>query len=314
MPDLRELPVHPPESFDNSMLSTFQRCPRKAFYHYYLNRAPDGINYPIQFGLGYHKYREILERIYIQKVVNGSEELTQNSAEAWHEIAFATALKVHDFTDPPLDHRKSYLDTERLRESCDLALERWMREKAQGKIHVLFTEQPVAVPLPDIDEEYTGKMDQIVEWNGELWVRDFKTTSRMGKNYSDQFDPNNQMTGYVWMAEQLSGRRVKGVMIEVVYNTKRNGPEFHPFLSTRSPQAIEDWLEEVQYEIETARRYEKDDRYPKRTTACRDYGGCFFRGACQKANWRTRENWLRSKTIRSVWDPLNPEEEEGITD
>ena len=57
------LPIVEPEVFDNSMLSTFQRCPRKGFYQYGLQRSPSGTNYPIQFGVGYHKFRETLETL-----------------------------------------------------------------------------------------------------------------------------------------------------------------------------------------------------------------------------------------------------------
>lgn len=304
-----------PGAFDNSILSTFQRCPRKAFYTYYLDRAAKGKSYSIQFGVAYHRFREILEKAYLRWVADSDTEISEVEDELF-AVAWSAALQAEDgFEDPPVENRKSYLNTERLRTSCEDAFENWKREKSGGDIEVLFPERAFELELPN-GELYIGKMDQVILWNDDVWVRDFKTTSRMGRTYADNFDPNNQFTGYVWAAQQLSGRKVQGVMVETLYNNKSNVAVFKQFLTTRTPGEIEEWVEETMYEIETARRYEEDGIFPKRTTACSDYGGCFFRDACSKSNWRSRERWLESHTIESHWDPREADEEatEAIAD
>lgn len=305
---LRTLDVNAPPAFDNSILSTHQRCPRRAFYEYYLDRAVTAKNWPIQFGSAYHKFREVLDEVYLQNVTRGDKSLSDVADDAF-SLAWTAALSVEGgFEDPPDEHRKSYLHAERLQETCEQAFARWKQEKRDGSVEVLHPEQAFELELPN-GELYTGRMDQIIRWNGDLWVRDFKTTTRMGRTYADNFEPNNQFTGYVWAAQQLSGQNVDGAWVEVAYNTKRKGPEFHDFLTTRGPQAIREWLEETQYEIEEARRHEQDGIFPKRTTACNDYGGCPFREACNMGSWRARENWLEQRTVYSHWDPMNPEEE-----
>lgn len=312
--ELNVLQPSPPEAFDNSMLSTFQRCPRKAFYEYYLDRASDGKNWSIQFGVAYHRFREVLEKAYISACRKDDRPLHAVEDKLF-DLAWSEALKVEGgFEDPPAESRKSYLHKTRLLSSCEDAFENWREEKRGSTFDVIYAEQPFELELPN-GEYYTGRMDQIVRLNGrKLWVRDFKTTSRMGRTYAKNFDPNNQMTGYVWAAQQLSGQDVEGVIIEVLYNTKNNGPEFHQFLSTRTPEQVAEWEREISYEVDTARQYEEDMMFPKRTTACSDYGGCFYRDACSKSHWRTRERWLESNTIHSHWDPMNPDEEEGNVD
>ena len=59
--------------------------------------------------------------------------------------------------------------------------------------------------------------------------------------------------------------------------------------------------------------YERDI-YPMRTQACNDYGGCYFREACQKGTWHMVQRWLLAKTEESHWDFANPEGEKGVTD
>lgn len=319
------LPIVEPEVFDNSMLSTFQRCPRKGFYQYALQRAPAGINFPIQFGVAYHKFRESLEHLYNELVVEGGKDLDDPKFRVLlFEVAAKRALQVTRLTDPdgkpyygwkepPVEHRHSYLSESRLLITCRDAFETWLDEKEEGKTVIVLTEQSFDLDLPN-EERYGGRFDQLVTLNRNLWLRDFKTTSRMGQGYAARFDPDNQMPGYIWASQRLSDEEVEGVIIEVVYNTKTKGPEFHPFLSTRTPWQIENWVEEVANEIEGVRRHFLNGIFPKRTTACNDYGGCFFREACRCDGWPNIERWLLSNTSHSVWDFANPEKEEGVVD
>jgi hypothetical protein len=298
------LPVARPRVFDNSTIASVSRCPRKGYYQYWLNRAPSGTNYAIQFGLGYHKYREILEKLYLK-------DPNRDDWPMYHAVAYDVAVK--GWENPPIGHSKEYLVETRLRTTCDQAFENWKQEKDAGIFNVLFTEQAFELILPN-GKRYGGRFDQLLEWHGKLWIRDFKTTSRMGRTYAAQFDPNNQIAGYIWAASELSMRDIEGVMIETIYNTKTKGPEFHPLLSTRSEGHIEQWLETVQDEIGDIEAREERDVWAMRTEACSDYGGCYFRDACQKEYWSSIDDWLLANTTHSVWDFMNPDKEEGVVD
>jgi hypothetical protein len=311
MPLVITMPIERSEVSDNSEISTHQRCPTKGLYQYGLNRAPIGTNYPIQFGVSYHKFREILEVVFEAHPREGDGLLDKEWQRETYELAWYAASK--KFEDPPLDHKKAYLTTSRLSNACQLAFENWLHEKATGRYVVLFNEQAFDLALPS-GRRFGGRFDQILEWNGKLWIRDFKTVSRMGKTYGDQFEPNNQMTGYVWAAQELSGRRVEGVIIDVCYNTKNQGPEFHEFLTTRTPEHIERWLETIESETKEIDRYYEAGVFPMRTQACHDYGGCYFREACKKSSWPMIERWLEANTVESHWDFMNPEAEEGVVD
>ena len=60
-----ELKLHERDVLDFSVLNTHMRCPRMMFYNYVLNRSPQGENFPIGFGVAYHKYREELEKLWL---------------------------------------------------------------------------------------------------------------------------------------------------------------------------------------------------------------------------------------------------------
>lgn len=309
------LPLVKPKVYDFSMTNTIIRCGRKGYYQYGLHRASVGTNFAIQYGVGYHKFRETIEQLWLKqkekldfdiRIIRDKKFQTVVFQHGWNECT-------KDWKEPPLGHKHDFLTKNRLASACDQAFETWTHEKQSSRYEVLFTEQAFDLALPS-GRRYGGRFDQVLEWNRRLWLRDFKTTSRMGKTYGLQFDPNNQFTGYIWAAEKLSGRPIEGVIVDLVYNTKTKGPEFHEFLVTRTRNQIDWWIENIEFELEEIDRMYEKDVWPQRTGSCGDYGGCYFRDACKKSNWHTVDKWLRENTEESVWDFANPEAEKGITD
>lgn len=340
MPPL-SLPVVDRRSFDNSVLSSLGRCPRLGLFNYRLARATEGENFPINFGVAYHDFREVLETLHAKWVLEEGKAL-----QAVQTLIYQTAssFALREWSDPPLEHKKSYLDAGRALSTFEEAFENWLQEKRNGYYKVIARESPFELPLPrwlchkcytwtDPSkavqlggaelacphceagllkiEYFSGIFDQILEWNGRLWIRDFKTVGRRDK-WDDKYSPDHQFTGYVWAGQQLSGHAIDGVIVEVVYNIKTQGPEFHPTLANRSKDDIEHWLEWVEMEIANWYRYVNTDTWPMRTTACNDYGGCFFRQPCRSGSWFAIEEWLKERTVFSVWDPLNKEMERGL--
>lgn len=319
--DGKGLPVYQPRVLDHSTIEAHARCPRKAFYSYYLRRGPIGTNYPIGWGVVYHKFRELLDVQWLSAIEEGRhpKELVKDVARVDQMRRNAFELSTANWEDPPPEHKKAWMTYDRLSDTLDMGYERWLTEKRQGEIIVLFTERAFELFLPS-GRPYGGRMDQIVMWNGKLWARDFKTTSRMGASFPQQFEPNNQMTGYTWAAKEISLRDVEGVIIEVPYNTKTKGPEIHQFLSTRNKGHLEQWIASIEdeqdnIELHLARTKERGLlAWPMRTTSCSDYGGCYYRGACQQSTPVMVEKWLEANTKYSEWDFTNPEGEEAETE
>lgn len=325
-------PTYPPEVLDNSVLETAGRCPRLYLYQYGIRRGAVGVNFPIGAGLAYHKYREVAEQLMRE---NGSD-LTDDI----HRDASIAGLT--GYAAPPLGHRYEYLTTQRMLQTFDLARDRIRREQQSGAVEVVRAEDAFDLELPfwfcrscgftflvqrdfcvnceseDIQRaRHGGRMDQIISWRGKMWVRDFKTTGRMGKTYASKFDPNNQMTGYVWAGRELSGREFEGVLIEVVYNTKTTGPEIHQFLSSRSEGQVDQWLASLYMEHRFLREMWAAEEelgylaFPQRTSSCDDFGGCYYREACQTGSAWELEEWLKHNTQYSEWDFTDPDKEES---
>ena len=302
------LPVLKRTYLDNSILETVARCPRLGYFNYVINRASRGTNYPIQYGVAYHKFRETIEALYIDWVGKEGQSL-DDVQKLIYTTAWAVCTK--DWKDPPLEHKKSYLDIGRLERACVQSYKDWILEKQHGHYIVIGNETGFTLPLPS-GRVFAGRIDQVLEWNQRLWLRDFKTIGRMDRDLKAKFTPGHQFTGYTWAQSQLSNRAVEGVIIDVVYNIKSKGPEFHPTLATRSSFDIQLWLEWVEHEYDNYQMFWERGMWPMKTSACGDYGGCFFKKCCNSGSNSSMEQWLQDFTIESVWDTLNPEQEKGI--
>lgn len=329
------LPVFPPaEVMDNSTLSEYARCPRRGLYRYGMRRGFTGTNFPIQFGLGYHKYRELIEEMMVEQDCGLTDEI--------HDKALEAACK--GFIQPPPEHRHAHNDVARLILSCMAARDKVTREREQGKIVVTKTEDSFDLELPFVlcsdcgssylDKEagddctkcttklvrarHGGRVDQFIRFvslqDGEF-VRDFKTTGLMGKTYDLRFEPNGQMQGYHWSKEELSGKKCSGVLIETLYNTKTKGPEIHQTYKSFSPGQQEQWLASYMMERQIIQlmwsRIEELGylAFPQRTQACNDFGGCGYREACLSSGGFEIEQWLSNYTNEDEWDFTNPDGE-----
>jgi len=257
----------------------------------------------------------------------------------------ALTLATEGFDEPPPEHKHAHLGMVRLVQSFQVARNRVTREREQGKIEVMKSEDSFDLELPFVMCEdcgwtylepltqgwenipcikcggklfisrHGGRVDQFIRMvalaNGEL-VKDFKTTGLMGPKYDLKFEPNSQMQGYVWAKEELSGRQCDGVLIETLYNTKTKGPEIHQTYKSFSQGQQESWVASVMMERQMIQMmWSRVDElgylaFPQRTHACNDFGGCGYREACLAGSGFEIEQWLKNYTEEREWDFTNP--------
>ncbi len=149
--------------------------------------------------------------------------------------------------------------------------------------------------------EYGGIFDGLVEFNNTVFVLEHKTTSQLGSYYFNQFKPNNQVSGYVWAAGLLSGRRVGGAFINAIGIYKSSTTRFERQITTRSAVAIEEWLSYVKDTCEMIRTAERTGRWPMFTGACTLYGQCEYHKVHVLNTEVERQKLLEQDYIHSDW-------------
>lgn len=194
-----------------------------------------------------------------------------------------------------LDHYVESAEETVILEDGSPALEVWFRLELPIR-----TEAGAAYVL-------TGHIDKLVRYNGNLWFRDLKTTkSTIGSDYFDRYSPDNQMSQYtlggqVVFDEQLMGGIIDAAQIAI------NFTKFQRGFVDRTKAQMEEWLGDIQFWLKMAEHFAKEDYWPMNDTACHHYGGCQFRGICNK-DPSIREQFLKSHFERQVWNPLEKRE------
>jgi PD-(D/E)XK nuclease superfamily protein len=150
--------------------------------------------------------------------------------------------------------------------------------------------------------EYGGIYDLLVEFGGNLYVVDHKSTSMMGSGYFNQFKPNNQMTGYIWAASQMSGKKVNGAIINAIGIYKTGTTKFEREITSRSPLAIEAWKLNVYHECVQIKQHERDGFWPMRTGACTQYGLCEYHSVHSLDHPVEQQKRLETDYVRDKWD------------
>lgn len=150
--------------------------------------------------------------------------------------------------------------------------------------------------------EYGGIFDLLAEFGNKVYVVDHKTASQMGAYYFDQFKPNNQMTGYIWAAQQLSGRVVDGCIINAICITKSGKITFNRNITTRTEREIERWLGDLRTTCNEIRYHERTGQWPMRTGSCQQYGKCEFYDVHVLSTDKEQQQRLDQDYIFSPWD------------
>lgn len=151
-----------------------------------------------------------------------------------------------------------------------------------------------------------GHLDRLVEWNGQLWITDKKTTkSELDDNYFKQFSPDSQISiysiaGVVTLSEEIGGLIIDGAQILVTGSRFRRRP------IPTSTDLLEEWMRDFQIRLREAESYAQDNYWPMNRKSC-GFGRfqCQFRPVCS-AEPSIRETLLETLYSRRVWDPLVP--------
>ena len=298
------LPIMHRQDFDHSMLETHDECPRKFAYKYVYNRATSGVSYPIVNGNIYHYMMEGLNKHLVDNHGKVPDDETAQKI-------MAKGIEKYWPGDPSPGHYYEWMTLVRVVKTLEAGFQFFKREQLVSRREVIRAEEPFLLYLPN-KRTYGGRIDNILLWNRKLWMKDYKTTSKMGKTYPDKFDPANQFTGYIWASGELTGRRPAGAIIQSIYNTKNQGPQIVEHITQRSEGQINRFLESTMQKIEDIDRHYDKNTWPMNTNACQNWGGCPYRQACKKDSDEEIEEWLTNNTQFIVWDFTNPDADDSV--
>lgn len=297
------LPLFPrvePRLVDHTALIAAKHCPRHYFYQIVLGQVPNNTPPYFVFGSSYHKFREVLEGEY-QKL-DDSQKSNEASLLGCSELAIQMArnyfVSHSDSSSSMADGKWSYLTEERLIQCCIISLKQWINEKKNGAIKVISSEQSFNVALADGSFK-SGRADQIIEWNGDIWGRDFKTSSKADNFYERGTNPNDQFIGYTLGESKLTGRTVKGQLVEVLFNQKGKTPYLKSYMVAFSKWQLEQYEIECGIYNEMITLWRDRDIYPMSHVNC-TY--CPYHQVCDKTSENAIAYMLKTEYTHRPWD------------
>ena len=283
-----DLPLYEPEILDSTAIMCYKTCARKYQYRMVFGYDVKTTMPYFAFGTAYHKFREQLEL----EPKDQDEKITfeNSSARALQHWSKAGV-------EAPIGTKWDFLNTTRLIKSLVEAYSHWKKEKNAKKIIVLASEQSFSLRLPD-GTVTGGRADQIVRWNGKVWGRDFKTSSKLGPYYERTLEPNDQFTRYTWAESQLAGEKVQGQIVEVLYNSKKDGPKIIPYMTSRTEWQIETWIKEHRFWTNQIRLSREQNMYPMNEKSC---AFCEYHSVCKMPSEASMIQHLKSNYQLKPW-------------
>lgn len=275
-----------PAARDSTAIRAFKKCPRYYFFSIVCGfRLVSEDSTPLDFGTCYHRFRQIY---------------TESGGNP--QTAMLEALKLWP-GDPPVGSKWDFLTKERLVKSCLCAVADIQKH---SEIKVLAAEQTFDLLLSDGKTRRGGIADEFILRYDEPWGRDFKATSRTENYWERQLNPNDQFTGYIWGLSKLSGRKVKGLIVDCMMNSKvkdpkKAGPRIRPFLATRTPGELDRWEEEQIFWEEIITRCRVEDKWPMADDS-QNCMYCPFRGVCSKSSLTSAAANLEAHYVQKPHD------------
>lgn len=303
--------VEPPSPFgadgvqwawNATSLTLLMECPKKYYYAQVIGWRAKGPSVHLDFG---GHYAKALERYH---------KLRADGQDHRGALASAVAGALDDTwlnREPDgsggapwvSDHNAKTRET--LIRSIVWYLENWKDDPCKTVVlenGAAAVELSFQLPVSD-SVTLVGHLDRLVEFQGDLYVQDQKTTgSSFSARYFDQWDLSVQMSTYTLAAKAVFNTPVKGVIIDAA-QIAVGFTAFQRGFTFRTERQMEEFLSTVHHYVGQARQFTEAKQWPMNTTACDKFGGCQFRKICSKDPGQ-RERFLRADFEIKPFNPL----------
>lgn len=324
------VPFKFPEVLDNTIVSAWASCKRKAFLAHFLHLKPNRESIHLVAGAAYAAALEHFRLAYWSE-----DSAVKGDVEGSLVVALRTLFERYGYDPELIEYQDS------TNKSCERMAEALVKHclvaynpKTDSMKPYLIdgkpaVEQSFTVELdlknPDTGEPILvhGRSDMLVQYNGGLFGFDDKTCSQLGNTWINKWDFRSQFTGYTKGLQGL-GYNILGTIIRG-HCFLKGDVKFAEAISHRQQWQVDEWFsdfhqivyEMIGYYLRAKEEYEKGhDKFQlyqmfpctgKFNETCVAYGGCEYQSLC---NNQFPHRYLRDYRVR-VWDPRNPEREEG---
>lgn len=287
-------------AWDNTSLSLFKTCPRKYQLSMVEGWRSKRAALPLDFGIALHHGMERLQRLLIEG--KPPREALIGAMRRAYEAGWHSSIRTSHENNRTL---------KTLMRTIVWYAEQFQRdglgtvqlENGKAAVELSFRlELPIQHPEGGA-YLYCGHIDRLAEYQGAIFVVDYKHTVRtLDTKYFAKYSPDGQMSGYVLAAKTMHPQNVQGCLIDAA----QVGVTFSRFqrgFANRTEAQLDEFLTDTIEWLRQAERCARQNYWPMNTEACNNYGGCIFRGVCDK-DPSIRETYLQADFEKRHWNPL----------
>lgn len=294
------------EIYDNSMLSSYKTCPRQYYLRYGRHWRSEGTAAPLVFGLSWHAGMDVVWQF--GKKVGDQRELARLAMakflETWEEEGFPPEPDLQQIEKlaprtPGTAHEmyENYIE------------QRWGMIQAAELIAV---EQPFAVPMPGHENTYyVGRLDKVVEHNGQKLVLEHKTTTEykidggFRASYVESWYTDSQVKGYQF-GGGLWYPGLSQVWVDAALVHKKMHHFFRFIPVAHQSNIIEEWIKDTQNWVERVKRDWERGYFPRNEGSCvGKYGPCTFLEICRSTPDNALPNEAPAGYQYEKWEPFD---------
>jgi hypothetical protein len=330
LPEIHELAEFFPKTFDNTIITTYNTCPRKLENMILRGLKPKVKGRALDYGSAIHEglacwYENIstppellrtkLKSLEAEDAFNslsGIFPLTPldsilDDSSLRLELAVRKALLFLPPLDPlhAADHRDHFLLDSMLRcYAVKYKYEPWEVEEVEQNFTFALSDGSI----------YSGIMDLVIKTtSGEARPFEHKTTGSLYK-FGDQFEINSQVTGYVMGLRSLKPHAGLDACVNALYVPKRKDnsikdTDYERYVIRRTEAHLNEFDRDATEAIALMKEDFKNGYFRKATHACSQYGGCPYRDICKANPGAERELVINSLYQVDRWDPLKRDDE-----
>lgn len=299
-------------AWDSTSLGWLKECPRKYQYHMLEGWTSKGESIHLEYGILYHealafyetaKYNGCDHEQALRDTVRQILLWTWRDGAPWRAQA-----------DLPVDDKAALKSREHLVRTVVWYLDKFKDDPARTLMHPVTGKPMVELSFKfeigaglDLKHPYVlcGYLDRVVEFQGQTFVMDRKTTTTtLGGYYFDQYDPDNQMSLYTVASQIAFKMPVKGIIVDAAQIAMGFSRFVRSFVF-KTPDQIDEWMRDLKVWLRQAEWYATAAYWPQNDKSCHKYGGCVFREVCSKSP-AVRDKFLESGFTRREWNPLIP--------
>ena len=226
----------PPDTFDNTLITNYLKCPRA---EYWFLRGLDYKRTPSYFVYG-RAWGAVLNSWH-------SAENRERPLELRKVAALLAGKKVWDSSVVEVFENRPNDSWDGLVEMFDYYIQSYGEEEQWLQV-LEGQEVGFRFPIPNTDIYYAGSLDAYVEWSpyGVMAREDKAPGGYITPGYMAQWSHVTQVTGYIWALHQIVEKPF-GILMNVSSKRPRKDPmlRFSRELQTRSEWRIAEFMKET---------------------------------------------------------------------